>query len=197
LADCLISRTGLIIDSLALVLSFTQIVHDLLHFVYQSGVASQILNVLVGDDEESVVFLRDEQNEIVAADADWAAISGRSSGGLLQVEGDPDAEIAILTLGSVHGTLADARELHPELGPVKLIRLRSFRPFPTAALLQACAGLTDLVVLERALSPGGGGIVGVEVKAALLGLPNPPRVHNFAVGLGGTGRGTGTSLATV
>jgi pyruvate ferredoxin oxidoreductase alpha subunit len=40
-------------------------------------------------------------------------------------------------------------------------------------------------VLERALSPGGGGIVGVEVKAALLGLPNPPRVHNFAVGLGG------------
>jgi pyruvate ferredoxin oxidoreductase alpha subunit len=124
-------------------------------------------------------------DEIVAADADWEAASGRQYGGLLQVEGDPDAEIAILTLGSVHGTLADARDLHPELGPVKLIRLRSFRPFPTAALLQACAGVTDLVVLERALSPGGGGIVGVEVKAALLGLPNPPRVHNFAVGLGG------------
>jgi pyruvate ferredoxin oxidoreductase alpha subunit len=124
-------------------------------------------------------------DEIVAADADWEAASGRHYGGLLQVEGDPDAEIAILTLGSVHGTLADARDLHPELGPVKLIRLRSFRPFPTAALLQACAGVTDLVVLERALSPGGGGIVGVEVKAALLGLPNPPRVHNFAVGLGG------------
>ncbi len=124
-------------------------------------------------------------DEIVAADADWGALSGRSHGGLLHVEGDPDARIAILTLGSVIGTLADAREMHPELGPVKLIRLRSFRPFPIEALLRACAGLTDLVVLERALSPGGGGIVGVEVKAALLGLPNPPRVHNFAVGLGG------------
>lgn len=123
--------------------------------------------------------------EIVAADADWGAASGRRYGGLLQAEGDPDAKIAILTLGSIHGTLADARALHPELGPVKLIRLRAFRPFPAAALIDACAGLTDLVVLERALSPGGGGIVGVEVKAALLDLPNPPRVHNFAVGLGG------------
>ena len=124
-------------------------------------------------------------DEIVAADADWGAQTGRNHGGLLQVEGDAEASIAILTLGSVIGTLADAREMHPELGPVKLIRLRSFRPFPTEALLQACASLTDLVVLERALSPGGGGIVGVEVKAALLDLPNPPRVHNFAVGLGG------------
>jgi pyruvate ferredoxin oxidoreductase alpha subunit len=124
-------------------------------------------------------------DEIVAADADWCALSGRSHGGLLQIEGDTKASIAILTLGSVFGTLADAREMHPELGPVKLIRLRAFRPFPTETLLQACAGVTDLVVLERALSPGGGGIVGAEVKAALFDMPNPPRVHNFAVGLGG------------
>lgn len=124
-------------------------------------------------------------DEIVAADADWGAASGRSHGGLLAVEGDPDADVAILTLGSIHGTLADARELHPELGPVRLLRLRAFRPFPAAALLQACAGLSDLVVLERALSPGAGGIVGAEVRAALLDLPKPPRVHSFAVGLGG------------
>jgi pyruvate ferredoxin oxidoreductase alpha subunit len=123
--------------------------------------------------------------EIVAADADWCALTGRSQGSLVQVEGDADASVAILTLGSVIGTLADAREMHPELGPVKLIRLRAFRPFPSEALLQACAGVTDLVVLERALSPGGGGIVGAEVKAALFDRPNPPRVHNFAVGLGG------------
>ncbi|MEW6120144.1 MAG: pyruvate ferredoxin oxidoreductase [Pseudomonadota bacterium] len=122
---------------------------------------------------------------ILAADADWHAQTGRSHGGLLQVEGDADARIAILSLGSVCGTLADAREMHPELGPVKLIRLRAFRPFPAESLREACAGLTDLVVLERALSPGGGGIVGAEVKAALFDMPAPPRVHNFAVGLGG------------
>jgi pyruvate ferredoxin oxidoreductase alpha subunit len=124
-------------------------------------------------------------DEIVAADADWGAASGRQYGGLLQVEGDPDAEIAILTLGSVHGTLAGcarpaSRTRSGQADPPALIP-----PLPDRGPAAGLRRLTDLVVLERALSPGGGGIVGVEVKAALLGLPNPPRVHNFAVGLGG------------
>jgi pyruvate ferredoxin oxidoreductase alpha subunit len=123
--------------------------------------------------------------EIVAADDDWAAISGRHCGGLLHVDGDAEAEVGILSLGSILGTLADARALHPELGPVKLLKLRAFRPFPVEALKQACAGLKQLIVVERALSLGGGGIVGPEVRAALAELAAPPRVHNFAVGLGG------------
>jgi len=53
------------------------------------------------------------------------------------------------------------------------------------ALKAACEGLEEVIVLERALSPGSGGIVGLEVLAALSELPNPPRVHNFAAGLGG------------
>lgn len=129
--------------------------------------------------------LLNAQAEIQAADQDWAAISGRRCGGLLAVDGDAEAEIGILALGSILGTLSDAREAHPELGPSKLIKLRSFRPFPIEALLEACAGLRHLIVVERALSLGGGGIVGVEVRAALTEMPNAPAVHNFAVGLGG------------
>jgi pyruvate ferredoxin oxidoreductase alpha subunit len=63
--------------------------------------------------------------------------------------------------------------------------LRSFRPFPIDALKEAFAGLTDLVVLERAFSPGLGGIVGSEVRQVLAEMENPPRLFNFAVGLGG------------
>ena len=129
--------------------------------------------------------LLNAQTEILAADQDWAAISGRRCGGLLEVDGDAEAEIGILALGSILGTLSDAREVHPELGPSKLIKLRSFRPFPIEALLEACVGLRHLIVVERALSLGGGGIVGVEVRAALTEMPNAPAVHNFAVGLGG------------
>jgi pyruvate ferredoxin oxidoreductase alpha subunit len=129
--------------------------------------------------------LLNAQTEILAADQDWAAISGRRCGGLLEVDGDAQAEIGILALGSILGTLSDAREMHPELGPTKLIKLRSFRPFPIEALLEACVGLRHLIVVERALSLGAGGIVGVEVRAALTEMPNAPAVHNFAVGLGG------------
>jgi len=84
------------------------------------------------------------RDEIAAADHDWAAICGRDCGGLLAVDGPPDARVAILTIGSVLGTLLDARETHPELGAVKLIKMRTMRPFPLAELIEACAGLSDL-----------------------------------------------------
>lgn len=122
---------------------------------------------------------------IEAADAEWGQVCGRSYNGLLSVHGDADAKIGVLSIGSVLGTLQEALEdgLSPE--PVRLIKLRAFRPFPAEALRQACEGLDELVVLERALSPGGGGIVGLEVMAALSGLDKPPRIHNYAAGLGG------------
>ncbi|OAD20119.1 pyruvate flavodoxin/ferredoxin oxidoreductase domain-containing protein [Candidatus Thiomargarita nelsonii] len=129
--------------------------------------------------------LLNAQAEIVSAEQDWLALSGRKSGGLLSVEGPEQAKTAILTIGSVYGTLQAALEELPPGQPVKLIKLRSFRPFPIETLKAACQGLDDVIVLERAFSPGSGGIVGLEVLAALSTLAKPPRVHNFAAGLGG------------
>ncbi len=126
------------------------------------------------------------QDEIIAADRDWAKVVGRESGGLLTIEGDPDAKVAILSIGSVIGTLRASLEHFAPTTPVKLIKLRSFRPFPVKALMTICQGLTDLIVLERAISPGSaGGIVGLEVLAALTKMENTPRIHNVAAGLGG------------
>jgi pyruvate ferredoxin oxidoreductase alpha subunit len=122
---------------------------------------------------------------IVAAADEWGRISGRQAGALLNVSGPADARTGILTLGSIAGTLEAARDEFPDVPPTQIIKLRSFRPFPTAAIREACSGLTDLVVLERALSPGSGGIVGTEVRSALSGMTEGPRVHNFTVGLGG------------
>jgi len=123
--------------------------------------------------------------EIEAADRDWAALTGRSGGSLVQVDGPEGARIGILALGSVLGTLAAARAAYPDAVLARLIKLRAFRPFPVAALQQACVGLDELIVLDRALSPGAGGILGAEVRAALSGLEDVPRIHNFALGLGG------------
>lgn len=125
------------------------------------------------------------QAEIIAADEEWAAISGRRYGGLASTIGNPDAKIGILTLGSVLGTLETALEEMPPAQPVKLIKLRAFRPFPAETLQQLCEGLETLIVLERALSVGSGGILGVEVTSALSSLTRPPKIYNFAAGLGG------------
>lgn len=126
------------------------------------------------------------QQEIIAADKDWSTVVGRECGGLLAIEGDSQAKVAILSIGSVIGTLRASLDNFPTEEPIKLIKLRSFRPFPTEALKAVCQDLTDLIVLERAISPGSaGGIVGLEVMAALAKMENMPRIHNFAAGLGG------------
>ncbi len=127
----------------------------------------------------------DAEAEILDADRTWAELSGRACGGLLASEGPEEARVGILCMGSVFGTLAEARTRDQEGPPVRLLRLRAFRPFPAEALRAACAGLETLIVLERALSPGGGGILGPEVAAALYGRPGAPEIRNFAVGLGG------------
>lgn len=123
--------------------------------------------------------------EILSADAHWEKISGRSAGGLVSVDGPDDARIAILTLGSVYGTLSEARDECSDLPATKFIKLRAYRPFPTEALRDVCRGLSDLIILERALSPGYGGIVSAEVHATLATTYPETRIHSFAVGLGG------------
>ncbi|MGB5474246.1 MAG: pyruvate ferredoxin oxidoreductase [Gammaproteobacteria bacterium] len=129
--------------------------------------------------------LLNAQQAIVAAAAAWEDVCGRRQNPLLCIHDMPDARTGILTLGSIAGTLTAAREHYQDLPATRLMALRTFRPFPAAAIREACAGLTDLVVLERALSPGSGGIVGTEIRAALTEMRDAPRVHNFSVGLGG------------
>jgi len=129
--------------------------------------------------------MNNAQQAIVAAAAGWEDVCGRRQNPLICIHDMTDARIGILTLGSIAGTLADARDRYQNVPATRLMALRTFRPFPAEAIRQACAGLTDLVVLERALSPGSGGIVGTEIRAALSEMQHAPRVHNFSVGLGG------------
>jgi len=91
----------------------------------------------------------------------------------------------VLTIGAIAGTLEESIAAHPAGDSTRLIRLRAFRPFPEEALCEACEGLQRLVILERAVSPGAGGIVGAEVRAALSAMDNPPEIFNYSVGLGG------------
>ncbi|SDG84297.1 pyruvate ferredoxin oxidoreductase [Roseospirillum parvum] len=118
-------------------------------------------------------------------DAAYEKAIGRAAGGLLKTHGPKGAKTAVLALGSVVSTLRQGLNDGLAKTPVKIIQLRCFRPFPTEALIEAVDGVDDLIVLERAFSPGLGGIVGTEVTAALAHLKKRPRIHNFAVGLGG------------
>jgi pyruvate/2-oxoacid:ferredoxin oxidoreductase alpha subunit len=71
---------------------------------------------------------------------------------------------------------------------VGLLKLRLFRPLPAAALRAALAainGLADVVVLDRNHSPGHGGVLHQELRAALYGIDRAPRIHGYLAGVGG------------
>lgn len=135
--------------------------------------------------------LLDAAANITRASVDWAEATGRDWGGLVDCSGPEDARIGVLGLGSLIGTLRDAALAHPELPATRIMALRAFRPFPVDTLQAVCKGLEELVVVERAFSPGAGPIVAAEVRAALSELANPPRVHAVAAGLGGRDIGLG------
>lgn len=119
------------------------------------------------------------------ADRDWARQTGRSWGVVERYRCD-GATSVLVTLGSMSGTAREAVDRLRAAGqPVGLLKLRLFRPLPVAALRAALAGVRDAIVLDRNHSPGTGGVLGQELRAALYGVPDAPRVHGLLAGVGG------------
>ena len=102
---------------------------------------------------------------------DFAARFGRDSGGLLRAYRCEDAETIVVALGSVNGTLQEAvdvmRGRDERVGSVTLV---AFRPFPLEALRAVLQGAKRVVVLEKSLAPGLGGVVSDGVRKSLAGI---------------------------
>ncbi|MFC4944997.1 hypothetical protein [Pseudonocardia sp. GCM10023141] len=116
--------------------------------------------------------------------AEFAALFGRDSGGLLHPYRCDDATTVVVALGSVLGTLADTvDELRHGGVRAGVLGVTSYRPFPFAAVRAALRTADRVVVIDRALAPGTGGILAADVRTALTGVPVP--VSTVVAGLGG------------
>ncbi len=131
----------------------------------------------------------DNAKEVIKeVDQSFGQIFGRHYGGLLQAEMMEDAQLAIITLGSLASTArAVVKYLRQEKKiPIGLVKLRAIRPFPDQELRECFAGLKIVAVLEKAVSVGAGGIIYTELTRSLSGLQDQqPRLINYILGLGG------------
>ena len=128
-----------------------------------------------------------EQAVTVAEEVDheWGERFGRSWG-LVEPYRLDDAEIALLTSGTVTGTSrVVVDELRDEGLKIGLLKMRMFRPFPYEKVRQALAGVKKVAVIDRNISFGYSGIFAQEVRAALYGANRQPSVFDFVAGLGG------------
>ena len=119
------------------------------------------------------------------ADEDFSDVFGRGYGLVEKYRAD-DAKAILVTSGTAAGTARAVIDGYRDRGiPVGLARIRLFRPFPFDAVRRALAPASKVVVFDRNISFGVGGIMASEVRSALYGGPAQPTVFSFMGGLGG------------
>jgi len=109
---------------------------------------------------------------------------GRDSGGLMHSYRTEDAELVIVALGSVLGTIKDTVDGMREHGArVGVLGITCFRPWPQEAVRAALAQAKQVLVLEKSLAVGLGGIVSNNVRTSYTGAAQA--VRTVIAGLGG------------
>jgi len=111
-------------------------------------------------------------------------VLGRVQDGLLRRYRLQDADTIVVALGSVLGTIEDAvDELCARGVRIGAVGIKAFRPFPLQELRAALADAGRVVVIEKALALGVGGIVSQNVRNSLAA--GGANVHTVIAGLGG------------
>lgn len=111
---------------------------------------------------------------------------GRTYPGLIETYCCEDAEVMLVTLGSISGLARQViDDLRGQGQRVGLVRIRYMRPFPAFELAQALAGARAVGVLEKDVSFGAEGTVFTNVNSALQQAGVMVPTFNFIGGLGG------------
>ncbi len=124
---------------------------------------------------------------IEAAHEDWARIVGRRHAPLVESYRMDDAEVALVTLGSMTGAAKDAVDEARDRGQrVGLVKVKTYRPFPVQAIARALTGVKAVGVVDRSVSFGWNcGPLYQDVIGALQFAAQRPAAMSFIGGLAG------------
>jgi len=97
-----------------------------------------------------------------------------------------DADIILLTMGSLAGTIKEVVDRWRGRGEkVGLVKLRLYRPFPAEELAEVLMGAKAVGVVEKDISMGWVGALYTDVVAAFANVKRRPLFLDFVMGLGG------------
>ena len=103
----------------------------------------------------------------------------------VEVFKDRNADLALITNGTMAGTVKAYIRQQGSAKKVGLVKMRLFRPFPAADLRRAIRSFKKAIVIDRNLSPGGGGIFAQEIKSVLYATDEQIPLVGAIGGLGG------------
>ena len=122
---------------------------------------------------------------IKQVNSEYSQIFGRSYPAVEKVQTE-DAEIILLTIATTVGTCRwTVKKLRKQGLKIGLVKLKMFRPFPAEDLLEAIPDGPRIVVLDRNLSIGMGGIIQQELKSVFHSAGRRNQIFSAIAGLGG------------
>ena len=111
---------------------------------------------------------------------------GRDPGDLIQTFATDDAELVLVTSGTMTTTAREVVRQRRKAGEkIGLVKIKMYRPFPEAAVREACQSATRVAVLDRNYAAGSGGIFWQDTRAAFQGHRDDVLVQNYLTGLCG------------
>jgi pyruvate ferredoxin oxidoreductase alpha subunit len=127
------------------------------------------------------------QETIKKVSEDFAKAFGRDSGGFIKTYKLEDADVVIISMGSIVGTIKDLiDQLEEEGKKVGLLQICSYRPFPRREIYNSLKDKMNIVVVEKSISLGRGGILASDVRWSFPRAEKKDRnISSFIAGLGG------------
>lgn len=93
---------------------------------------------------------------------------GRPVGGLVRPYRTEDADTVVVALGSLNGTIQDVVDaMRAEGVPVGALDIGMFRPFPRGEAAIALQGAKRVIVIEKNVALGAGGVLAADIERAL------------------------------
>lgn len=123
----------------------------------------------------------DARGVIETVASEFTAQFGRPKTGALEIAGNPEAERALITMGTIGDS---ALELLDGDDDLLLVRVHAYRPFPSAQLSALLSGVSYVSVVDRAAAFGSLGPLGADVRS--LDLLHVRAATTFVCGVGGT-----------
>lgn len=116
--------------------------------------------------------------------AEFKSSFGRDSVKLIEKYKTDDAEIVLVAMGSVCGTIKDVIDKQIEKGiKVGLLKIVTYRPFPKTAIEEALKNIPYIGILDKNISLGLDGALYTEISSLLHG--SRQKISGFVAGLGG------------
>jgi pyruvate ferredoxin oxidoreductase alpha subunit len=127
------------------------------------------------------------EETIKQVNADFAGAFGRESGGLIKTYKVEEADLVVVSMGSLVGSIKELIDRLEEEGKkVGLLQVCSYRPFPRREVYRALRDKMNILVIEKSVSLGRGGILASDVRWSFPRTDKKDRrISCFVAGLGG------------